>query len=294
LDLDVAADELYVVPPADFVARRNELAAEAIASGDKATAAAIKKLRKPTLSAWLANLLVHERKDETDQLLHLGEVLRSAQRSLAGAELRQLARKRHEVIGKLVSEARGIAQRAGQPITDEAARELASTLSAALADESDAEKLRLGRLTSTLEHVGFGPLELLSADAEPVSTQDQQPTRKVSPKQPARQRTDEGLRQRRAAAERALRDAKAAAPEMARQLGKQEDEITRLQGMHDERRGEVANLEVQLTHAKAAEVATGLDLRNAQPALHGARQKLRLANDRITQAENELTRVVDR
>jgi hypothetical protein len=294
LDIDVAADELYVVPPAGFVARRNELAAEAVASGDKATAAAIRKLRKPTLSAWLVNLLVHERKDETDQLLHLGEVLRTAQRSLAGAELRQLARKRHEVIGALVSEAREIARRAGQPITDEAARELATTLSAALADESDAEKLRLGRLTSSLEHVGFGPLELVPADVDPVSTQDRQPKRKASVTQPARPRTDERLRQRRAAAEQVLRDAKAAASDITRQLGKQEDEVARLQGVHDERRGEVADLEVQLTHAKSAAVATGRELRNAQQALHGARQKLRMANDRITQAENELTRGVGR
>ena len=84
MDLDTAADQLYVVAPSDFVHRRNELAAEAQRSGDKATAAAIKQLRKPTLGAWLANLLVHEATDQIDELLHLGETLRHAQLNPTG------------------------------------------------------------------------------------------------------------------------------------------------------------------------------------------------------------------
>jgi len=159
VELDTAADQLYVVFPSDFVRRRNELAAEAQRSGDKATAAAIKQLRKPTLGAWLANLLVHERNHKIDELLHLGDTLRDAQRNPTGAEMRRLAQQRHEFIATLVSEALDLDRKAGRPVADDAARELETTLSAVLADEGAAARFRSGRLTSTLEYFGFGPLE---------------------------------------------------------------------------------------------------------------------------------------
>ncbi len=46
-----AADELYALPPGDFRAARDERADEARAAGDKELAAAIRKLRRPTVSA---------------------------------------------------------------------------------------------------------------------------------------------------------------------------------------------------------------------------------------------------
>ena len=167
VDLNTAANELYVVAPSGFVQRRNELAAEAQRSGDKQTAAAIKRLRKPTLGAWLANLLVHECNDEIDALLHLGETLRHAQVNPTGSELRRLAEQRRRVVVALVSEARALAGKAGQAAPDGAARELETTLSAVLADDEAAAKFRSGRLTSALEYSGFGPLDHVSGRDSP-------------------------------------------------------------------------------------------------------------------------------
>ena len=73
--------------------------------------------------------------------------------------MRRLAQQRHEAIATLVSEARGLARKAGQLVTHDAARELETTLSATLADEGAAAKVRSGRLTSALEYSGFAPLE---------------------------------------------------------------------------------------------------------------------------------------
>ena len=47
-----AADELYGVPPGDFVATRNAHAALAKADGDGAAARAIAGLRKPNQAGW--------------------------------------------------------------------------------------------------------------------------------------------------------------------------------------------------------------------------------------------------
>ncbi|MBK9696727.1 MAG: hypothetical protein IPO80_04740 [Propionibacteriaceae bacterium] len=44
--LDAATEELFASSPAEFVARRDELAKQAGASGDRSLAAAIKALRR--------------------------------------------------------------------------------------------------------------------------------------------------------------------------------------------------------------------------------------------------------
>jgi len=57
MNLEQVADELYALAPAAFTAARDEQASQARASGDADLAGAIKKLRRPTVSAWLVNLL---------------------------------------------------------------------------------------------------------------------------------------------------------------------------------------------------------------------------------------------
>lgn len=54
--LDTAIEELYAGYPAAFVARRDELAKQARASGDRSLAAAIKALRRPTVGSWYLNV----------------------------------------------------------------------------------------------------------------------------------------------------------------------------------------------------------------------------------------------
>ena len=51
------ADELYALTPAEFTAARDERARQVRAAGQRDEAAAIKKLARPTASAWLVNQL---------------------------------------------------------------------------------------------------------------------------------------------------------------------------------------------------------------------------------------------
>jgi len=155
--IDAAADELYGVPPDDFVPVRDELVAEAKEAGDKDAAKAIGRLRRPTQAAWLSNLLARERGDQLDALLDLADSLSTAQRSLDGQQLRRLSAQRSKLVGAMAREARRIAAADGHRITETVERDLRGILDAALADPDIADEVRSGRLTRTVSWSGFGP-----------------------------------------------------------------------------------------------------------------------------------------
>ena len=162
-DLATVAEELYGLPLAQFTATRDARAAQARKAGDQELATAIKGLKKPTTGAWLANLLVRERRPQVGHLLDLGAELRQAQAGLAIDELRRLSQARHKVVSDLRDEARVLAREVGQPVSDAVALELEATLEAALADADAADALRSGRLTVSLRYSGLGLSDTIPA-----------------------------------------------------------------------------------------------------------------------------------
>lgn len=156
MDLDDVADELYGLLPTEFTATRDRRSTEARQAGDRELAATIKRLKRPSVGAWLANLLVRRRGQEVERLLELGASLRDAQERLAGEQMRALSQQRQLVVLALVQEARGLARESGQAVSEATARELQETLEAALADPAAADALRAGRLTASLSYSGLG------------------------------------------------------------------------------------------------------------------------------------------
>jgi len=142
------ADELYGLPREEFVAARDARAREARAAGRDREAVEIGRLRKPTMAAWLANLLSREQPGEVRGLVRLGESLRKAHREVAGAALRQLSQQRHELVHALVTQARGLGRREGHRVSDAVGEELREIITAALTDPDAARTLAAGRLTS--------------------------------------------------------------------------------------------------------------------------------------------------
>src|SRR4051794_7664045 len=142
---------LYSAPPEDFIALRAEEVAKARSARDTALAAAIGKLRKPTVAAWMVNRLAHERPDLVAQLLELAGELRAAQRELRGADLRELSVRRRSTVSALAREAVRLAGAGRGSVA-----EVEATLAAALADAEAAAAVREGRLTKALEYTGFG------------------------------------------------------------------------------------------------------------------------------------------
>ncbi|GAA3769948.1 hypothetical protein GCM10022225_65980 [Plantactinospora mayteni] len=151
-------ERLYAAPPDGFVAARAEAVAAARAAGDPTAAREIAKLRKPTVAAWLVNLLALRRPELMAELVELSAALRGAQRELRGDRLRELSAQRRGVVGALVGQARALAEEedprlaAGKlPLA-----EVEATLNAALADVEVAEQARSGRLVRATSYAGFG------------------------------------------------------------------------------------------------------------------------------------------
>ncbi|WP_328321898.1 hypothetical protein OHA70_25620 [Kribbella sp. NBC_00382] len=200
MDLDTAAIELYGLTPNEFTAARNQLAKNA----DGATAAAIRALRKPTLAAWLANLLVRTDPNGVNDLTELGEALRAAHLSADGAQLRALTPKRHALIKQLVTSAKKQAKQLGRTVTPSVTDRLTETLDAALIDPGAALLLRSGQLTSALRHIGFGvidetghPAKLPPIKPRAVRSTPAKKATKVAAK-PAPSRTGQTLQRHRA------------------------------------------------------------------------------------------------
>src|SRR3954469_1939528 len=141
-------DELYGAPPDEFIARRDARAKE-LRKEDRAAADAVKKLRRPSVSAAAVNRLARESGDDVEALLAAGEALRQAQ--LGGGDrdaIRAAARDEREAVEKLVREAGKLSPAAGGGVRE--------TLRAAATDEDVRELVRRGVLTEARQAVGLG------------------------------------------------------------------------------------------------------------------------------------------
>ncbi|GAA1276969.1 hypothetical protein GCM10009677_33600 [Sphaerisporangium rubeum] len=155
MDLATAADELYGLAPEEFTAARTRLAAEAKRDGDPVLAKQVTALRRPTVSAWAVNHLVRASPPELDDLLDLGERLRSAWE--AGEPVAGLDQRRAGLVTALMRTASALAASAGRPLREPAAREAEDTLYAATMDPVVSDEVRAGHLSRPRRHVGFAP-----------------------------------------------------------------------------------------------------------------------------------------
>src|SRR5437588_11498493 len=73
-------DELYTIDPSEFVARRNALAKELRAAGDRDAATTVSRLRRPTVVAWTLNQLARRDPAGISELVAVGDELTAAQR----------------------------------------------------------------------------------------------------------------------------------------------------------------------------------------------------------------------
>jgi hypothetical protein len=160
------ADELYGLPPGEFIATRDERARQAKAAGQLEDAAAIRKLARPTTSAWLVNQLSRGATEQLGRLFEVAEALQDAQRTLAGDRLRELSAQRRQVVRDLLPVAAGIAGEAGQAASAAVLEEVRATLEAALADQDARDAVRSGRLTKALAYAGLGEVDLTAALAQ--------------------------------------------------------------------------------------------------------------------------------
>jgi len=264
VDLDAVAVELYGLTPDEFTAARNQLAKTV--SGQLGTA--IKELRKPTLAAWLANLLVRSDPDGVNALTELGDELRAAHLSADGATLRALTPRRHALVKQLVASATAEARNLGRTVTPTVVDRLTETLDAAIIDPGAAQLLRAGQLTSALRHVGFG---VVDETGEPA---------KLAPMKPHTVPKTKTARPQQSGAERALQRRRA-------ELQDRADEVEQEYAEAEKERAEAESLLDAHQH-HATDLQATIDRLSEE--LDQARQQLKTTQRETARLERALDR----
>jgi len=273
--VSAAASELYSADPDVFTERRRELAAQARAAGDRAAAKAIGALGKPTRSAWVVNKLVRADPGVPARLAELGDRLRAGEAALDGASIRELSRARRDLIDSLVRQA--LAE-AGQQSASAAMRdEVTDTFSAALADPDIAGQVAAGTLVRAVHWAGFGPGIGTAAPSGPApprpkkaaSTKAGRSAGESSNAGPPAPDGDEARAQ--AEHEGRRQQAVAAAEEAVAQASLAADTA---RAAEQERAGSVQAIEQRLTDERRLLSHARIETRQADSALHRARQAL--------------------
>lgn len=194
--LETELDQLYQLPPGDFITARDALAKRLRADDRRDLAEAVKKHRKPTAAVWLVNRLAREREVDVQRLLRVGEALAASQEALAGGgqadEFLEARREEERALSRLVSGAREIADR--ERIGEAAIPRATETLRAASLTEEGRQLLKRGRLTEELEPQGFEALAGFSGTGRRSSKRGD--TAGAEPESPKERREQDHARKR--------------------------------------------------------------------------------------------------
>ena len=291
MELEEVADELYAVPPEEFMALRTARADEAKAEGDRALVKAIGGLPKPSTAAWVCNLLVREKRAEVEGLIELGQLLREAQEKLSGEEMRALNAQRTKLISALTRQATGLARDRGHRVSTSIADQVEDTLRAALADPAAGEALLSGRLTSGMTYSGLGTatarpdLRLVPPPAphrpRPAAAK---PAKREDAGESAAERRERERRQREQAAEEKRRRELAAAQEAADRAGAEAEDAAAALEEQRARTDELAARRTQL-QSRVEELAD--QLADAEREAADAAAALKREERRQAAAERE-------
>ncbi len=299
--LTEVADELYGLPPAEFTAARDEQARAARAAGRRDDAAAIRKLARPTTSAWLVNQLSRDAPEQLARLFEVATALQEAQRTLAGDRLRELSAERRLVINELLPTAAAVADRAGQPASAAVLEEVRATLEAALADAGARDAVGSGRLTRALAYAGLGEVdltaaaELLAAAPAPPRTARARRSAGASPASRADGAGDgsEAGGQPHPGPGASARGAKAVA-EAEAEAATAADAVTRAEGdleaIAEQRqflRRRISHLEGELAQARAEDARLAADAQRAEVSRDEAARTQRGAARRLARARSD-------
>ena len=292
VDFDEVADELYAALPGEFIAARDDAVAAAKRT-DKVLARRLGALGKPTLAGWTVNTLVRSAGDQVQELVSLGELLRSAQDSLDPEAMRELGKQRPHHLLTLAREAARLARRAGHPVSEQVVGQVEETLRAAVADPAAGEAVLSGRLTGALSYNGLGTPEPAARPAGPARRPPARAAAPEEPEQPAAPPVDLD-------AARAAKADRAARREAEERLRRARAELRTARTVADDAAGEVEQAATAAHEAEqaAAEARRGRDdadrrVTELESALEAARERATAAADDVTQAEDAAARAED-
>lgn len=315
MDLADVADELYAVPPEDFIAERTAARDRARTAGDKELAAEIAGLPKPSSAAWVCNLLVRRRHEEIAQLVELGGLMRQAQASLSGDQLKELGKQRSQVVAALTRQARALAAGEGHPVSTTIGEQVEETLRAAVADADAGAALLGGRLTSALSYNGFGPVDLSGAVAPTTPAALRKAPGKAPGKAPAkgasradgdraareqrrreaeeraRREAEEARRRELAQAEQDAEEAAAVARDTATAAETAEQRVADTSRRREELQARVAELQQELRRTEQRVTAAGAELQEAEHRRDAAVRRAQTAASIRDRSQQRLERL---
>jgi hypothetical protein len=149
---DQRPDELYREHPENFVATRDRLVKELRADGDRDEAERLKKLRRPTATAWLINRVALDSPELLDGFAEASRAVEDAQRRAlqgdeeATIEWRTAAAREREATAAVGEAAERVARDAGHPASPRALELAVETLRAAAGDPGLRDRVLGGRV----------------------------------------------------------------------------------------------------------------------------------------------------
>ncbi|HET6531916.1 MAG TPA: hypothetical protein VFH03_15100 [Actinoplanes sp.] len=301
---DLVIRRMYEAPPDGFVAARAAAIADAKKAGDKDAVKRLTALRKPTVAAWLVNLLALRRPELIDQLVELATALRTAQRTLQGDQLRELSDQRRQIVSALVSEARKLALAEDRSLASKLPLgEVEATLTAALAEPDVAAQVRTGRLIRAATYAGFGevprPRLRLVTDDEAADTGDTETRDEDQPEEAADE--EDGAEparpsaRERAAMERRRREYAERRRDLNRELGaaqaaesRADDQLDRAETAERDAGHAVEDLDAQLAELERRRTEAQAELARRKQARRAAERDAAAARRRVGDAEAAL------
>jgi hypothetical protein len=235
-ELDKRLEPLYREPPEEFVAARDALARELREAGEREAAAKVKKLRRPSQSAWLINRVAIDEPERARELADAATDLIAAQQKMLdeggdASDLRTAADAERKRVQRMVEAARQVAAHHRKPISAEVIERVGQTLQAIGSDPELRERLVRGRVERDHRAATIGLPDSAALAARP------RPRKRAESRQVKRARDElVRLREELAASEElrdsqrhAVDEAEAEARRLKLELGKSEAEARELE-----------------------------------------------------------------
>ena len=154
MKLDDEVDALFQLPLAEFIGARKTLAARLKKDGRADDAERVKLLAKPSISAWAANQLYWQHRQEFDRLIATGQRFHKAQTTGKVADMRDALDARRKELSHLSDLATTLLRDAGHNPSLDTIRRVTTTLEGVSA-ASISDGPTPGRLTQDVDPPGF-------------------------------------------------------------------------------------------------------------------------------------------
>lgn len=260
LTMEQILDELYSGPLENFVARRDEHAKALKVAGRSEEASAVKKLRKPSVTAWAVNQVHFERGEGLAELVHLTKTLRQALAEGDAALASKLTLLKRQLTSQLVEEAKGFLLARGYGQGQAALRAIEGSFDALAAGQ---QSQQLGRLERDLKPPGFDALSPFLTLVKPAVESAPGAAERKAKKNTAQ------VNEKRAALKRKEAELTKKLAELCRERTKAEEAVAKAEAAQAEARQTVDRLTFELRESRVRLDAARKAVAESQSMIQG-------------------------